>query len=130
MFSRINLGLYFAQILFFGYETLDGVIANQSFPAVLLLSLLAPSLFLGATAGAAYQKLVTSKSLALSLPDEEWSHSHCFCLPFLALSIYRCLEAFYSFRSDRRSTRLRYGRCCIGVSLHVSSPFDRIAPAF
>lgn len=68
------------QILFFGYETLDGLIANQSYPAVLLLGLLllkavmtslcfgsglvgglfAPSLFLGATAGAAYQKLVST----------------------------------------------------------------------
>jgi H+/Cl- antiporter ClcA len=72
-------GIMFPQILFFGYETLDGLIANQSYPALLLLGLLAlkavmtavclasglvgglfaPSLFLGATAGAAYQKLLT-----------------------------------------------------------------------
>ncbi|TFJ83624.1 hypothetical protein NSK_004728 [Nannochloropsis salina CCMP1776] len=71
-------GILFPQILFFGYETLDGLIANQSYPALLLLGLLAlkagmtalclasglvgglfaPSLFLGATAGAAYQKLL------------------------------------------------------------------------
>lgn len=80
-------GILFPQILFFGYETLDGLIANQSYPALLLLGLLAlktlmtsicfgsglvgglfaPSLFLGATAGAAYQKLV-SALLVSSLP--------------------------------------------------------------
>ena len=72
------MGIFYPQILFFGYETLDGLIANQNYPITALVSLLllkavmtafclgsgltgglfAPSLFLGATAGASYQKVI------------------------------------------------------------------------
>jgi len=74
-------GIFVPQILFFGYETLDGLIANQEYPITALLTLLflkavmtafclgsgltgglfAPSLFLGATAGASYQKIINGK---------------------------------------------------------------------
>jgi H+/Cl- antiporter ClcA len=36
-------GIIYPQILFFGYETLDGLIANQSYPASLLVSPLCPT---------------------------------------------------------------------------------------
>eukprot|EP00871_Galdieria_phlegrea_P004581 jgi/Galph1/5123/GphlegSOOS_G3706.1 len=70
--------LYFPQILFFGYDTLDALLADIDFPLSLLLTLLflkpfitslslgsgliggtfAPTLFVGATLGASYAKLL------------------------------------------------------------------------
>ena len=71
------IGLFFPQILFFGYETLNGLLANDSLPTSLLLTLLfvkilstalaagsglvggtfAPSLFLGAMTGASFHNI-------------------------------------------------------------------------
>lgn len=73
------VGLYYPQILFFGYETLNSLLANNSLPTSLLLSLLfvktimtavaagsgliggtfAPSLFLGAMVGASFHNIVS-----------------------------------------------------------------------
>jgi H+/Cl- antiporter ClcA len=73
------VGLYFPQILFFGYETLNSLLANNSLPTSLLLSLLvvktimtavaagsglpggtlAPSLFLGAMVGASFHNIMS-----------------------------------------------------------------------
>lgn len=73
------VGLAFPQILFFGYETLNALVANQSLPISLLLSLLlvkifttaiaagsglvggtfAPSLFLGGMVGACFHNVMT-----------------------------------------------------------------------
>lgn len=72
------VGLYFPQILFFGYETLNSLLANRTLPTTLLLSLLAvktimtgvaagsglvggtfaPALFLGAMVGASFHNIV------------------------------------------------------------------------
>jgi H+/Cl- antiporter ClcA len=74
------IGLVFPQILFFGYETLNSLLAKSSLPTMTLLSLLvvktiatalaagsglvggtfAPSLFLGAMTGAAFHNIVDS----------------------------------------------------------------------
>jgi H+/Cl- antiporter ClcA len=79
------VGLVFPQILFFGYETLNGLLANSSLPTGLLLSLLlvkmfttaisagsglvggtfAPSLFLGGMVGASFHNIVSSILLQL-----------------------------------------------------------------
>jgi H+/Cl- antiporter ClcA len=73
------VGLAFPQILFFGYETLNGLLSNSTLPTTLLLSLLlvkifttgvsagsglvggtfAPSLFLGAMTGGAFHNIVS-----------------------------------------------------------------------
>jgi len=73
------VGLVFPQILFFGYETLNSLLANNSLPTSLLLSLLfvkmtmtaisagsglvggtfAPSLFFGAMTGASFHNIVS-----------------------------------------------------------------------
>jgi H+/Cl- antiporter ClcA len=73
------VGLAFPQILFFGYETLNGLLANSSSPTVLLLSLLfvkifttaisagsglvggtfAPSLFMGGMVGASFHNIIS-----------------------------------------------------------------------
>lgn len=72
------VGLFFPQILFFGYETLNSLLANTTLPTTLLLSLLfvktvmtavsagsglvggtfAPALFLGAMVGASFHNIV------------------------------------------------------------------------
>jgi len=72
------VAVVFPQILFFGYETLDALLADTNFPLWLLLSLVAlkplmtsislgsglvggtfaPSMFLGATLGASYSKVM------------------------------------------------------------------------
>lgn len=74
------VGLVFPQILFFGYETLNGLLANGSLPLALLLSLLvvkvgttaisagsglvggtfAPSLFMGGMVGASFHNIMSS----------------------------------------------------------------------
>jgi H+/Cl- antiporter ClcA len=74
------VGLYFPQILFFGYETLNSLLANNSLPTTLLLSLLfvktimtavaagsgliggtfAPALFLGAMTGASFHNIMSA----------------------------------------------------------------------
>lgn len=74
------VGIKFPQILFFGYDCLNPLLANNSLPTPLLLSLLAakisitaisagsglvggtfaPSLFLGAVTGAAFHNIVSS----------------------------------------------------------------------
>ena len=74
------VGLYYPQILFFGYETLNSLLANNSLPTSLLLSLLfvktimtavaagsgliggtfAPSLFLGAMVGASFHNIMSA----------------------------------------------------------------------
>jgi H+/Cl- antiporter ClcA len=74
------VGIYFPQILFFGYETLNALLANNALSTSLVLSLLlvkmvmtalsagsglvggtfAPSLFLGAMTGAAFHNIVSS----------------------------------------------------------------------
>jgi H+/Cl- antiporter ClcA len=79
------VGLVFPQILFFGYETLNGLLANSSLPTGLLLSLLlvkmfttaisagsglvggtfAPSLFLGGMVGASFHNIISSILLQL-----------------------------------------------------------------
>jgi H+/Cl- antiporter ClcA len=73
------VGLYYPQILFFGYETLNSLLANNSLPTSLLLSLLfvktimtavaagsgliggtfAPALFLGAMTGASFHNIMS-----------------------------------------------------------------------
>jgi H+/Cl- antiporter ClcA len=73
------VGLVFPQILFFGYETLNGLLANSSLPTGLLLSLLlvkvcttaisagsglvggtfAPSLFMGGMVGASFHNVMS-----------------------------------------------------------------------
>ena len=73
------VGLVFPQILFFGYETLNGLLANSSLPTALLLSLLlvkifttaisagsglvggtfAPSLFMGGMVGASFHNIMS-----------------------------------------------------------------------
>ena len=73
------IGLAFPQILFFGYETLNGLLANNSLPTTLILTLLvvkicstalvagsglvggtfAPSLFLGAMTGASFHNMAS-----------------------------------------------------------------------
>ncbi|GJD10912.1 Chloride channel protein CLC-e [Galdieria sulphuraria] len=72
------IALFFPQILFFGYDTLDALLADSDFPLQLLFTLLflkpivtslslgsglvggtfAPTLFVGATLGACYAKLL------------------------------------------------------------------------
>jgi len=72
------VAVYYPQILFFGYDTLDALLADVQFPLGLLLTLLllkpvmtaislgsgliggtfAPTMFLGATLGASYNKLL------------------------------------------------------------------------
>jgi H+/Cl- antiporter ClcA len=86
------VGLVFPQILFFGYETLNSLLANASLPTSLLFSLLivktimtavsagsglvggtfAPSLFLGAMVGAAFHNVATIvfQTLMTSFPWE------------------------------------------------------------
>lgn len=74
------VGLVFPQILFFGYETLNGLLANGSLSTALLLSLLlvkvgttaisagsglvggtfAPSLFMGGMVGASFHNIMSS----------------------------------------------------------------------
>jgi H+/Cl- antiporter ClcA len=74
------IGLVFPQILFFGYETLNSLLAKSSMPTETLLSLLAvkiiatalaagsglvggtfaPALFLGAMAGASFHNIMVS----------------------------------------------------------------------
>lgn len=74
------IGIYFPQILFFGEETLNSLLANSPMPTAVLISLLgvktlstalaagsglvggtfAPSLFLGATTGAAFWNVMTA----------------------------------------------------------------------
>lgn len=74
------VGLWFPQILFFGYETLNALLANNTLSTSLVLSLLgvkmimtalsagsglvggtfAPSLFLGAMTGAAFHNIMSS----------------------------------------------------------------------
>ena len=74
------VGLVFPQILFFGYETLNGLLANSSLRTTLLLSLLvvkvgttgisvgsglvggtfAPSLFMGGMVGASFHNVMSS----------------------------------------------------------------------
>jgi H+/Cl- antiporter ClcA len=74
------VGLYYPQILFFGYETLNSLLANNSLPTSLLLSLLfvktimtavaagsgliggtfAPALFLGAMVGASFHNIMSA----------------------------------------------------------------------
>jgi len=73
------IGLVFPQILFFGYETLNSLLAKSSMPTITLLALLvvktiatalaagsglvggtfAPALFLGAMAGASFHNIMT-----------------------------------------------------------------------
>jgi H+/Cl- antiporter ClcA len=73
------IGLPFPQILFFGYETLNELLAKSTLPTIMLLSLLfvkiiatalaagsglvggtfAPALFLGAMTGAAFHNILT-----------------------------------------------------------------------
>jgi H+/Cl- antiporter ClcA len=79
------VGLSFPQILFFGYETLNSLLANNSLPTTLLLALLAiktimtavsagsglvggtfaPSLFLGAMTGASFHNVSSKNTLAI-----------------------------------------------------------------
>ena len=74
------IGIVFPQILFFGYETLNSLLAKSSLPTMTLLSLLviktiatalaagsglvggtfAPALFLGAMAGASFHNIMSS----------------------------------------------------------------------
>jgi H+/Cl- antiporter ClcA len=74
------VGLVFPQILFFGYETLNALLANSSIPTALLLSLLffkvcmtaiaagsglvggtfAPSLFMGGMVGASFHNIMSA----------------------------------------------------------------------
>lgn len=87
-----SIALVFPQVLFFGYETLNSLLANDSLPVSLLLSLLvvktiataisvgsglvggtfAPSLFLGAVTGASFHNVVetilTDLQTTLNLP--------------------------------------------------------------
>jgi len=73
------VGLHFPQILFFGYETLNSLLANSTLPTTLLMSLLivkivmtavsagsglvggtfAPALFLGAMTGASFHNIIS-----------------------------------------------------------------------
>ena len=72
------VGIYYPQILFFGYDTLNGLLSNNAIPTMTLLTLLAakifttavsagsglvggtfaPSLFLGGMCGASYHNVV------------------------------------------------------------------------
>jgi len=72
------VAVWYPQILFFGYDTLDALLADVQFPLTLLLTLLvlkpaltaislgsglvggtfAPTMFLGATLGASYNKII------------------------------------------------------------------------
>jgi H+/Cl- antiporter ClcA len=74
------VGLFYPQILFFGYDTLNALLANNSLPTSLVLSLLvvkiimtavsagsglvggtfAPSLFMGAMVGASFHNIMSS----------------------------------------------------------------------
>ncbi|KAA8498722.1 Chloride channel protein CLC-e [Porphyridium purpureum] len=73
------VAVFYPQILFFGYDTLDALLADTEFPLALLVALIflkpamtsislgsglvggifAPSMFLGATIGASYNKILT-----------------------------------------------------------------------
>ena len=72
------IGLKYPEILFFGYETLNNILQNETIPTALLVQLLglkifstafcqasglqggifAPSLFMGATLGATYHNVI------------------------------------------------------------------------
>ena len=74
------VGVFYPQVLFFGYETLNGLLSNNAIPTATLLTLLiakifttavsagsglvggtfAPSLFLGGMCGASYHNIVQS----------------------------------------------------------------------
>eukprot|EP00548_Thalassiothrix_antarctica_P002523 CAMPEP_0194148126 /NCGR_PEP_ID=MMETSP0152-20130528/30284_1 /TAXON_ID=1049557 /ORGANISM="Thalassiothrix antarctica, Strain L6-D1" /LENGTH=495 /DNA_ID=CAMNT_0038849447 /DNA_START=263 /DNA_END=1750 /DNA_ORIENTATION=- len=82
------VGLVFPQILFFGYETLNGLLANSSLPTDLLLALLvakiistavsvgsglvggtfAPSLFLGGMVGASFHNAMAWLFTHMAIP--------------------------------------------------------------
>mmetsp|Transcript_7913 Transcript_7913/g.12120 ORF Transcript_7913/g.12120 Transcript_7913/m.12120 type:complete len:561 (-) Transcript_7913:1305-2987(-) len=85
------VGLAFPQILFFGYETLNGLLANSSLPLTLTLSLLAvkiittavsagsglvggtfaPSLFLGGMVGASFHNIMARFFQIIAIPGGE-----------------------------------------------------------
>lgn len=84
-----SVGYFYPQILFFGYETLNGLLQNENLPTVVLLSLLlakmtttavsagsglvggilAPSLFLGGMTGAAFHNVVCQTFMGLSMEE-------------------------------------------------------------
>jgi Chloride channel protein EriC len=84
-----GVGYFYPQILFFGYETLNGLLQNENLPTVVLLSLLlakmtttavsagsglvggilAPSLFLGGMTGAAFHNVVCQTFMGLSMEE-------------------------------------------------------------
>jgi H+/Cl- antiporter ClcA len=85
------VGLIFPQILFFGYETLNALLANSSIPTTLLLSLLlvkvcmtaisagsglvggtfAPSLFMGGMVGASFHNIMSALLVYTSTPGSD-----------------------------------------------------------
>lgn len=84
-----GVGYFYPQILFFGYETLNGLLQNDNLPTVVLLSLLlakmtttavsagsglvggilAPSLFLGGMTGAIFHNVVCHTFISLSIEE-------------------------------------------------------------
>jgi len=84
-----GVGYFYPQILFFGYETLNGLLQNDNLPTVVLLSLLlakitttavsagsglvggilAPSLFLGGMTGAIFHNVVCQTFISLSIQE-------------------------------------------------------------
>ena len=84
------IGMRFPQILFFGYETLNGLLANSSLPTSMLLSLLvvktattalsagsglvggtfAPSLFLGGMLGGSFHNVMVKLFTSVYMSDQ------------------------------------------------------------
>jgi len=84
-----GVGYFYPQVLFFGYETLNGLLENDNLPTEVLLTLLiaktfttavsagsglvggvfAPSLFLGGMTGAAFHNIVCEVFQALSIDE-------------------------------------------------------------
>ena len=114
------IGLQFPQILFFGYETLNALLANNSLPTSLLLTLLlvktlttalsagsglvggtfAPSLFLGAMTGASFHNIACFMVDSLAVPSSLAPLQTFFSTGLADVAAYamgRCLEEWNAF---------------------------------
>jgi H+/Cl- antiporter ClcA len=108
-----GVGYFYPQILFFGYETLNGLLENENIPTEILLTLLvakiittavsagsglvggtlAPSLFMGGMTGAAFHNIICQIFIALNIQETILTQGGGTLFVFATVPIYSSVGA-------------------------------------